>query len=539
MSVLQFSEIEQLIKAGRPDWIKQAQKESTVLNVHVNGVGVAEYLNRVNHYENPRQYQLRKDFATSNKYVFENILRPVDKVFSAKGGNKIYKTSTDSKQKQLSKVLSNIDYGYSISDWIQKVQANKFYTDPNGLVFFEVEDGETYPTQKSIKSIFNYKSDGRLLDWVIFEPEKRKDSSGVELPGDFYRVVDDKFDYIFYVIDENVKLIEEETFKIAFDSLPAIINSDLIDDSLVGKKSPIDSVVELSDHYLTTNSVKNIYEFLHGYPIFWAYVQPCKVCDGTGLYKGATCSSCDGDGHTFRKDVSDIIKLKPPTEQGQPKLAPDIAGYVQPDLEVWREQRKELEWIWGFMNLTLWGSHRQDQADNETATAAFIDVQPVNDRLNQFADSFEGLEQIMTDFLGQFYLKESYKGSSINYGRRYLVETPDQIWNKYEKAKEKGSPKISLDYLLTQFYQTEFANDIESLTIAQKAIKIEPFIHKTDEEINSLNDINPDDKKAKYYFNEWFKTLKYEEILITETDKLKNKFQEYLNTKKDVRQEVQ
>ena len=89
-----------------------------------------------------------------------------------------------------------------------------------------------------------------------------------------------------------------------------------------------------------------------------------------------------------------------------------------------------------------------------------------------------------------------------------------------------------------QFYQTEFANDMESLAIAQKAIKLEPFVHKTDEQINLLN-ISEKDKKAKFYFNEWFKSLSQDEILKSNTDILKSKFDEYLKTKEDAEQEVQ
>jgi hypothetical protein len=537
MAILSLTEIVGIIEFGRPDWIKKAEKEHKKLTVHVDGVGVAAYLDNVAHYENARQFQLRKDFATSNKHVFENILRPVDKIFSAKGGNKLYDVSTESKEKELKNRLSNFDSGYSVTDWIQKIQANKFYTDPNGLVFFEVNDGETYPTIKSISSIFNYQSNGRLIEWVVFQPEKRSDAKGNELPGDFYRVVDDSKDYLIYVVDDNFTIIEDETFDIQFPRVPAIINSDLIDSNLIFKKSPIDSVIELADHYLTTSSVKNIYEFLHGYPIFWAYVQPCRVCDGTGLYDGQICSSCNGDGHTFSKDVSDIIKLKPPKSNEDPQLAPDVAGYVQPDLEVWREQRNELDWIWGLMHFTMWGTHKAENVKNETATAAFLDVQPVNDRLNQFTDSFESMEKIMTDFVGSFYLGDAYKGSSINYGRRYLVESPDQIWNKYEKARQTGNPKVTLDYLLQQFYQAEFANDLESLTIAQKGVKLEPFVHKSDEEIDKLP-IQQEDKISKYYFNEWFKTVPHNDIIMKDTNTLRKEYETFIKDKQNERQEV-
>ena len=532
MSVLTLDQIAKLIKQGRPKWVKEAQEYRHKLHVHIDGDDVAEYLNQVAHYENERQYQLRKNFVTSNKFVFENLLRPVDKIFSAKGGNKTYATSTTAKENLLKSKIAEIESGYSVTDWIQKIQANKFYVDPNGLVFFEVSvDGkDTYPTIKGIKSIFNYQANGRNVEWVIFQPFKKYDETGKELVGNYYRVVDDKFDYLIYENDGQFKIIEEETFKLQFKKVPAIINSDLIDSNLTYKKSPVDAVIELADHYLNTSSVKNIYEFLHGYPIFWAYVQPCKRCDGTGLYEGETCTKCNGDGHTFKKDVSDVIKMKPPTSNDEPKIAPDVAGYVQPDLEVWREQRTELDWIWSLMHFSMWGTALQEKQANETATAAFLDVQPVNDRLNQLADSFEDMEKKMVNLIGEFYLREAFKGSSINYGRRFLVESPDQIWKKYENAKKIGSPKVTLDYLLNQFYQAEFANDIESMTIAIKGIKLEPFVHKTDEEISKLTEVSSEYKIRKYYFNEWFKSLEYEDILLKDVEKLKTEFDNYINT---------
>jgi len=531
MAKLTIDEIKAIIQLGTPDWVRVARKQFNKLNVHINGIGTAEYLSHINGHENERQFQLRKDLATSNKFVFENLLRPVDKVFSANGGSTIVKTKSETSQKLLASKLSNVTNGFSVKKWIENIQSNKYYSDPSGIVFFEWSEGETYPTLKNIHCVRNYKSNGRLLDWVLFEPEKRVDESGVEKPGEYYRLVDDSYDYIIHVIDKDIRIIEDETFDNPWPKVPAIINSNVYDPTLTYHISPVDSVMDLADHYLRTTSVKNIYEFLHGYPIFWAYVEPCRRCDGTGLYNGNVCDICNGDGHTFTKDVSDIIKLKPPKSGDDPKIAPDVAGYIQPDLETWGEQRTELDWIWGLMHFTMWGTARQDKADNETATAAFIDVQPVNDRLNKFADAYEQTEQLMTDIIGFFYIRDNYQGSSVNYGRRFLVEPPDVIWKKYESAKEKGSPKISLDYLLTQFYQSEFKDDKENMIIAQKGIMIEPFIHKTDEQINLLP-VNPEDKLAKFYFNEFWRTLKTQDIILKDTEQIKKDFESYLKTKK-------
>jgi len=521
--MLELKEIKDTIEAGQPDWILKAEKEYVKLQVHVNGVGTADYLTPIGGYENANQLALKKKVAMSNRFVTSNLLRPVDKVFSAKGGSRIYKTSGKSSEEKLTTKLNDVRGGYSIRKYIENIQANKFYSDPAGLVFFEWKDKETEPTQKPVTSIYNYQQNGRGVDWVIFKSFKKENTEG-----EFWRVVDDKFDYLIKDNGGQLTIIEDETFENPWGYVPAIINSDIISPSLKYNESPIWDIVDILDGYLNQNATKSIYGFLHSYPVFWAYVLPCKACDGTGLYEGNTCQVCGGAKHTFRKDVSDVIMLKVP-QKDDPKLAPDVAGYVQPDLATWEQQRVELNWLFSLAEFTLWGSGRVESSENKTATAAFIDAQPVNDRLNNFADSFEGLENIMTDIIGQFYLGDAYKGSSINYGRRFLVEPPDVIWKKYETAKTTGAPKVSLDYLLTQFYQAEFSNDIESLVVAQKGVKLEPFVHKTDEQINLLP-VNNKDKKAKFYFNEWFKTLDQDDILIKNVDALAKEFQKYLQT---------
>jgi len=529
MAKLSFEQIKDIIEAGTPKWVKSLRSYTKKLQVHINGIGTAEYLNHIEGYENSTQYSLRKDFATSNKFVFTNLLRPVDKVFSASGGSTIIKTKTETSEKLLSVKLADVSGGVSLKKWIQKIQSNKYYSDPGGLVFFEWTKDRTFPTLKDISSTRNYESNGRNVEWVLFEPFKRE-TNGKEHEGDYYRIVDDSYDYLIHVVDGNYTVIEEESYTNPWGYVPAIINSDILDSTLTYHVSPVDSVIDLADNYLRSMSIKNIYEFLHGYPMFWAYVQPCRRCDGTGLYEGKDCALCDGEGHTFKKDVSDVIKLRPPATTEEPKLAPDVAGYVEPSTGTPPEMRTNLDWIWGLMHFTMWGTSRQQTASNETATAAFIDVQPVNDRLNMFSDAFEQTEKLMTDIIGKFYVRENYEGASVNNGRRYMVEPPDVIWQKYQAARTSGSPKVSLDYLLMQFYQTEFKDDIINMAAATKGIKIEPFVHKTDEEINSLP-VKEEDKLAKYYFNEFWKRLSTQDIILFDVDKLDAEFGKYLINK--------
>jgi len=508
--------VKALIEEGRPEWITKAEKETAILQVHVNGIDADKYLEKIDIYENERQSSLRKKYFTSNRFLFENLLRHVDKVFTAQGGSKFYNISERNKTK-LSDKLNSIRHGKPIRKWISSVQANKYYSDPSGLVFFEWTSTETYPTIKSISSIYNYKANGRSVDWIIFQPEETND-------GQVFRVVDEKSDRQFLWKNDEIKEIDR--YSNPWGYVPAIINSDILSPTMEYFESPIQPIIELADKYLRTNSIKNVYEFLHGFPLFWAYAPKCKNCDGTGKVDGETCPVCLGDGNTFRKDVTDILKLRPPGDTDEPKLAPDVAGYVEPDSTTWTNQRTELDWLWKIMHFTLWGTLTVEKADRETALGRFLDIQPVNDRLSKFTDAFEYLEERMTEIIGTFYFR-NFKSATVNYGRIYMTETPDDAWNRYSKARSEGVSKVLLNHYLLQYYQSEFVNDSIKLLIYTKAIAVEPFVHKTDEEVIAFGDDLL--KKKKIYFNEWWASVDQAELISSTAEQLKISYKNYLD----------
>ena len=494
--IVQLDQIKSIIKAGRPEWLKCAIKEAEKLNVHINGVGTAEYLNKILKFENELQFKVRKQLVTSNRFLFENISRPIDKVFSASGGSRVYPATNKVK---IEANCNNVRHGYSIRQWCKNVQKNKYLTEPNGLTFMEWNTEKTYPTIKPVSSLLNYSSDGRLCDWVCFTEEVIGEER-------FIRFVDDAFDYLLKIEGETITIVEDKTYPNVFKKCPAIINSDIIHYELNRHDSPFAPIVELADHYLRTGSVKNIYENYHGYPIFWAYGQPCKNCKGEGSVKtgDATtgqgqqivkCPVCDGERTSLRKDVTDIIMLKHDPD-AQSKIAPDVAGYVQPDLETWREQRAELKDLKEEMMFAIWGTTYT--RDKETATANYLDVVPVKERQSMFSDAFEDMELKITEFISLYYNKNS-KGVSINWGKRFNDESPDSIWKRYIEAKAAGANKTTLDYLLKSFYQSEYASDNERLNESMKMIRLEPFVHLTEKECVD-NGIIGSDLIAKQYF---------------------------------------
>jgi len=209
--ILTDVELKELVLSKEPEWITEVKETTKKLAVHVNGDGTQEYLKQINDYENDDQFTLRKKLATSNKSITSNLLRPVDKVFSAKGGSRLLNLNQTSKNKKLTEALSNVRHGLNIRKWIQNIQANKYYSDPAGIVFFEWDKNTTYPTIKTIHCIKDYKSNGRKLDYVVFMPVERKNPDGSIKVGKYVRVVDDAKDYMIYVKEKDITILEDET----------------------------------------------------------------------------------------------------------------------------------------------------------------------------------------------------------------------------------------------------------------------------------------------------------------------------------------
>ena len=490
------------------------------LNMLVNGVGVGVYLEKIEGYENKAQKDLRTKVAMSTKHIFTAVLRPFDKIFTARGGSANYGLSPN-QEAGFNSILKDISGGQSFKDWMRNVWMNKYITDPNGLVYFEVSDDWTYPTYKSITSIHDYKVDGTQPEYIIFKSHKEDEK------GQYYRVVDDLFDRTVLVNGGNITEVEEETYINYWGYVPALTCSDIPDPNFNMKISPIDGVVELAMEYLRDMSIHTITKFLFGYPVFWRYVEDCAVCHGTKAVDGKVCPSCQGTGKKLTKDVTDIIGLEFPLE-GEPSIIPP-AGFVVSDLGTWQEQREELKWLYAAIHFAVWGTHTREEATNESATGRFIDTQPVNDRLNGVTDTAERTTNNSIDIIGEFHYT-IWEGSGVSLGRRYQIEPPDVLMVKYTEARSKGLPDHTLTYLLTQYYQTEFATQQMQLMKITKLMKVEPFIHLTAKELAKMQ-VPREDFLGKIYFAEWSGTLSEEQVMFEDTAKLKINLNNYTKTK--------
>lgn len=530
MAVLQKEQILEFYKNPDPRII-EAKKLHKQYLVHVHGIGVAEYLERIEGLESKEKYEIRKRLARSNKDFFASLFRHADKIFSAKGGSISYGEESETKTKQLQQKLFNIVDGLSLSKWLENIWLDKYAVDPNGLILIEHKDSDPYPTYKSILTIRNYKQKGQSVEWVIFEPYKKEvvKDSGKEIEKEYFRVYDDRGDYTYSITGDIIELEKDETFTNPWGYVPAQIVSDLINPVDEFKKSSIYEQAELADEYLRENTIKTLCKYHHGFPMFWQYLQNCPNCKGTGMVDGKKCPVCNGSRFVGKKDVSDILYVKIP-EDNEPKLAPELAGYVVPPIESIKMMTEENKLLRDMMTFSHWGTVIETTSVEKTATEVIVNASPIEGRLNKYSDSFEITYQSIVNMVGTYLFKEDYDKCQFKAGRNYQIKGVDQLNQEYKELKTAKVGTVQLDLKLEEIISAKYSNDSKNLIINLKLIKVEPFPHNTIDEVKSIG-IDIDLFYEKVFYSDWRISQSNETLFTTEVEKLKESLAEYTQQK--------
>lgn len=518
----------ELLKKGlkNPDpRIKDARADHKELLMHVHGIGVTKYLTKVEGLESETKIKLRQDLARSNKSLFADVLRPTDKIFTAKGGSKIIGLP-DSKQEELKKRLNSIRGDVSLSKWIENIWLDKYATDPNGVILIEHKDDVAWPTYKSINSIRDYKVVGQQIIYIIFEPETIKTPEGQVTK---VRVYDKESDKTYLMRGDEAVLIKDESFDNPWGEVPGIVISDLVNPVTGFKKSSIDEQTEIASEYLREGSIKTLFKYHHGFPFFWQYLSFCAPCKGTKLIDGKKCPSCSGTGLAMKKDVSDVTYLKPPTDADQPALT-ELANYVVPPVESWRQMTEESELLRDMIVFSHWGTVLQKGEVERTATEVTINAQPIQDRLNKYTDSAEIIETALTDFLGKFYYGDAYKGAVINYGRNYIIKNDNQISKEYAELKKDNAGLNLLNAKLLELISAKYSNDPMSQVIHEKLMHVEPFVHNTIKEVKDL-EVDAFTYATKVFYNDWLSQVKKDDAFKKAVGQLKKDLETFTEQK--------
>lgn len=525
--------------------VKKGQAYSTTLRRHLYGEGLEKHITAIAGFERESVHALRKAYARSNKALFSRLMRPIDKVFTAKGGS-LYYNLPDTAEKRARQMTQNLPNGMTVRKWVETFWRSHLMDDPFGLVFMELlpmqdaiqaknaGNSFVYPTYKSISTVYDYKLKGSKVEYVAFKMDSsEKKEYGIKDEVSAFRVVDDSFDYIVIHTDKDkVEILAAFTLRNFFGEVPAILNSDLVDASDEDcVLSPLDPVIELAEDFLLDGSIRRVHKFLHGFPKYVEYGSVCHECKGSGKKEAKTCEACGGSGKKAMTRVSDVKLLEWPESKEENVILPaDTAAYISPDQTFHDISTADLADLENSMHVTLWGSQGKVQTSGmsqsqdgtqRTATEVMDEMKPEADRLIAISEMAETRHKFILDKLITLNLSlPGYQGSSVNYGRRYLLEGPDTIWLKYSDARTKGSPQNILDTLLNEYFEANYQSDPVGLAIAKKLMYVEPFVHLTTQQLQTLTP-DPADYKAKLYFSEWLATVNEATLLSSTVEQLR------------------
>ena len=487
--------------------VSDIQKYSQKLAMHNKGTNFEKYIERMDYFEKPNLLELRKKYSPKNIDVLARLHRPLDKIYTAKGSSVLYYMDSELEKDFIAKV-SNVYEGDSLRQWNRKYWFDAVNYDPMGVILMEVGDNEVYPTYQTSELYFDVPyPEGRCFDYMVFNmPELTAAEHAKGGTDKYYRVLDDKSDRTIKWDGETAIVVEE--FPNYFDDVPAITLSWIYDPIRKWYVSPDHPIVDALDDFMRERSVYSMFMMHHGFPMKYMMGMACPTCKGSGGRTGDTCPSCSGTGIKAKMDVAETITIKAPRSKDVPILkAEDIAGYIAPPVDSIQHMIDSIMSKYKDMHYTMWGTQLlEDSADPQTATGRFIDVQPVNDKLIGYSEAAEYVEMWELNMMGSFYYGERFQTAVVNLGRRYMIESPDKIWEKYQLSRKQGGSQAALNTLYLQWLETEFQNNEHEYREQYMRFLLEPWPHNTIAEVLAFN-LPPLEFYKKAYFQSWLNQL--------------------------------
>ena len=558
--ILSSADIKRILTEPVPAPLVRAKDYSVKLRRHIRGKDVtgekSKEVQQVRGLETPTMKELRAKYCRSNKDLFSRLTRPTDKVFTSRGGF-LYLNLKDEKKVRV--MLSDVTNGLSIRDWFKTTWLPHYLDDPGGVILMELMDGPAaaeaqqqgrsiaFPVYVPVSSIHAYRAKGAKLDYLVLPISKAYlKELGLDENWTVYRVIDDAADTL-YRVEKNGDVVTEisgQRFQNYFAEVPAMLCSSIPDP--LGQKPSLsffDDVIELGEHFFLYGSIKLTSDFQHAYPKRAEIGTPCVMCKGEGLKGAEPCPECKGTGLQITQGVASVKVLRPPETKDDATVKPSEAiAYHAPSKDFHDIATGLLADLENRMTITAWGTQAQIKTTGmsalrdgtpKTATQVIDDMKPQADRLAEVSEAAEQRIKFFTDLLIRVNGYPGYEGCSFSLGRRYLLESPDSVWQKYSEARQKGAPQNVLDSLLWEYYETLYQSDNVRLYEAVKMMRVEPFVHLTVSQVVALvNVMKPEDVAAKVYFSEWLSQLDSGQKLSLDEEALRKNLYEYAAARK-------
>ena len=460
-------------------------------------------------------------FPLSTPAVVEDVYRELERVFYSRNSSSSYQF-TDSELaedwSQYKKNNLNEPEVWKTTGW------KRMQVSPNSILVVDLPQVQTslrpepYFYWLEIDAVIDYQTfrlDENQFEWLIFkQPEHR------------IAVFDDTSIRVYQLNEKNEiqSLISEAKHDLGYCPARFFWSTQLNEKNKDLKKNPITKELSHLDWYLFFSISKQHLDLYAPYPIYSAYEADCNFensetgdyCDGGFLRNAKGEYKILNDGTMEKCPCCSEKRIAGPgsfLEVPIPNQTDGVADMRNPvqittidkdslDYNVNECARLENEIVISVVGSG--GTVSEKEAINETqVTANFESKTSV---LNALKTNFELAQKFIEDTVCKLRYGNAFISSSVNWGTEFYVFTVTELYSKYKQAKENGASNSELDAISQQILEVEYRNNPLVLQRMLILKQLEPYPHKTLDEVLKLYEKKLiDEKLVKLKIN--FSTL--------------------------------
>lgn len=139
--------------------------------------------------------------------------------------------------------------------------------------------------------------------------------------------------------------------------------------------------------------------------------------------------------------------------------------------------------------------------------------------LNKLKVNFENAQRFVEETVCRLRYGSDFLDMSINYGTEFYIYSAEELYKKYDLAKNSGAANAELDLLQNQILEVEYKNNPMLLQRLLVLKHIEPFRHYSTEEVLKFAESNLIDRETlllKLNFNAYIDRFERENINVIE-----------------------
>lgn len=460
-------------------------------------------------------------FPLPTPAVVEDVYRELERVFYSRNSSSSYQF-TDSELaedwSQYRKSNLNEPEVWKTTAWKRmQVSLNSILVVDLPLVQTSTRP-EPYFYWLEIDSVIDYelsKQDENLFNWLIFnQPEHR------------IAVFDDTSIRVYQLNEKNEiqSLVSEAQHDLGYCPARFFWSTQLNEKNKDLKKNPITKELSNLDWYLFFALSKQHLDLYAPYPIYSAYEADCNFensetgdyCDGGFLRNARGEYKILNDGTVEKCPCCSEKRIAGPgsfLEVPIPNQTEGVADMRNP-VQITTIDKDSLDYnvnecarLKNEIVISVVGSGgtvSEKEAINETqVTANFESKTSV---LNALKTNFELAQKFIEDTVCKLRYGNAFISSSVNWGTEFYVFTVTELYSKYKQAKDNGASNSELDAISQQILEVEYRNNPLVLQRMLILKQLEPYPHKTLDEVLKLYEKKLiDEKLVKLKIN--FSTL--------------------------------